>query len=285
MSGVPDVSFFLKSDVSGDEDISNTILRLKDRTPYIAYKMAGGKLYISAPRTGGRGKRNYVRQTKRTNYRRRRPRYMQNRLTVGSHITGFPNSIKTKLVFDSGGIGAAVTTTPFLYQYRSNSVFKPDQTTVGNKAQPRFFDQLAVIYKSYRVLGVKVEINAHGAGAGSNGFLWLHWNSSGVAAYTDSKGLSENSRYIRKTVHYERGTYVKHYLSIASIEGVSRKEVARENDFSALVGESPHAIPNVNVSFQHVNGSDSFTCALNVRLTYYVTFFGREDVVASTDPA
>lgn len=82
---------------------------------------------------------------------------------------GFPDRLSTKLVYadkinlslSSGG--------PNYYSFRMNSLFDPDYTGTGH--QPQWFDQLAAIYRNYRVKGSKITVtfgsNANSTTSGS----------------------------------------------------------------------------------------------------------------------
>jgi len=86
----------------------------------------------------------------RTTYRKGRMGSLK-RLPRSSGDFGFPDRLQTKLRYCD-----VVTLTPTTggrssWAFRMNSLFDPDFTSTGH--QPMWFDQLAAVYKAYRVTG------------------------------------------------------------------------------------------------------------------------------------
>jgi len=67
-----------------------------------------------------------------------------------------PDRFRTKLVYGGGG---QITSGSALVDkiWNINSVFDPDQSGVGH--QPRYFDQLALLYNRYRVLSATFDVS------------------------------------------------------------------------------------------------------------------------------
>lgn len=94
------------------------------------------------------------RMPKKKTYRRRKRANPVVRLTKFPS-TGLPSSvlIKHKYFYTNSPTS---TTTAWTNIMRLNSLYDPDATGVGN--QPYYRDQMANLYASYRVYGVKVTI-------------------------------------------------------------------------------------------------------------------------------
>lgn len=90
--------------------------------------------------------------------RRRRRRY---RSKIKKPIAlGFPKRQMVRLKYSdtmqlTPGLASAAE-----YTYRCNSLFDPDSTGVGH--QPRTFDQWALLYNKYTVIGSKITIKPYG---------------------------------------------------------------------------------------------------------------------------
>lgn len=67
---------------------------------------------------------------------------------------GFPDRLKTKLIYADVVQLQASAGNPGIWQFRMNSLFDPDLTGTGH--QPQWFDQLAAVYARYRVNFAKI---------------------------------------------------------------------------------------------------------------------------------
>lgn len=107
------------------------------------------------------GRRPSVRASK--NVARRRNTYQPYDTSKGTnpsnHVTvrgiGFPDTLSTTLVYADSFLLASSAGTPCPYKvYNLASVYDPDAAIGGG--QPTYFDQLAVIYGRYKVVGAKI---------------------------------------------------------------------------------------------------------------------------------
>ena len=98
------------------------------------------------------------RNQKRKNYRRKRPISKAPLLSLGPT---FPNGIVAKHKYtDQLTLSASYVNTDIpataLQSFRSASLFDPDRTNTGH--QPLFYDEMALVYNQYRVIGAKMRL-------------------------------------------------------------------------------------------------------------------------------
>jgi len=84
--------------------------------------------------------------------------------TRGSLQTVFPDKFVTKLVSYAELVPNWAATAAITYRYLATSVFAPDPTSA--MAQPQYFDQLALIYASYRVHRSRITVRVASGVAG-----------------------------------------------------------------------------------------------------------------------
>ena len=80
----------------------------------------------------------------------------------------WPTCLPVRLRFDDYRVLTAASNKS-TYTYCLNSLYDPDATGTG--LQPEGFDQLKTLYGRYRVVAVKVSVEAEGNGANTNGML------------------------------------------------------------------------------------------------------------------
>lgn len=79
--------------------------------------------------------------------------YNRNQVVLGK---GFPKVMNTTHTFFENVQMTATSGVPAFYRFSANGMFDPNITSVGT--QPLFFDQLAVLYDHYTVIGSKITV-------------------------------------------------------------------------------------------------------------------------------
>jgi len=223
-------------------------------------------------------KRKVMRKAKaKRRYRAKRRNYSSAKRVVanfGQNIV-FPRQYRCKLKYsdviqiDSGLLSRDRV-------FGMNNLFDPDFT--GSGTQPRYFDQLSILYAQYRVLGCKVRARYMPNDATTPG--QTHY--MGVLFSNDSTSLNSTEynnfaeKPFAKTVInniYGRRSDIKHYASIAKIAGVNSAVVKNDDTYASLVNASPTRPTYVHVVCGTLNqASTAINGQLVIDITYYAQF-------------
>lgn len=97
-------------------------------------------------------------KAKATPYKKRTASNRLGRVTgLTRNDFGFPDRLSTKLVYGDGIRVNLVSGATNYWTFRLNSLFDPDYTGAGH--QPQWFDQMAAVYRNYRVKGAKITVD------------------------------------------------------------------------------------------------------------------------------
>jgi hypothetical protein len=182
----------------------------------------------------------------------------------GFRSTYIPDVTSLKFVYSDYRVLVA-TSNQAEYVYRAMSLFDPDFTGTGE--QPDGFDLWKTLYQNYRVVAVKVEVQAQ-----SNGTAAVN-NLLAVAVMPDSAALNSAQEVagLRKSQStlFNNATIgrVKRTYHISELYGVSDVTVLSESNFGALISANP-----VNNQFIHVaveSNASAGESMIWVKLTYY----------------
>lgn len=162
--------------------------------------------------------------------------------------------------------------------FRANQLYDPDFTGTGH--QPRFFDQLAAIYRVYRVMGSKIRVQyvpTTPATTSQNVSLFVI-PSSTVTSLSDSEYRDLSELPLSKTRFanfYNTQLTINHYMSTALAQGVQSNVVKTADDY---IGTVDGVVTPTKENFWHVglslvNESNSVIDGyLTVDIEYYVNF-------------
>ena len=198
-------------------------------------------LYISikmAPRKNKRGRKNKVKR------KQNKPRM----LSLGPT---YPNSLIAKHTmnyqFDLQQVYNSTTLdSTCLKGFRLNSLYDPDvSVAAGSGHQPRFFDEMAVIYTTYRVIGCKVTLKFINL---SNEPVYLH-------TVVGNQQLSDSTGWTNTTIREVKGckSQIVHSLNTGpssiktmvigyspeKVEGKSKAVIRGDPTFEALSSQNP----------------------------------------------
>jgi hypothetical protein len=183
---------------------------------------------------------------------------------IGFKSSMAPDEVSLKFIYsDYRVITAAVNQADYIY--RANSVFDPDVTGVGG--QPDGFDQWKALYGIYRVVACKVEVQAMGNGANTNGLC--------VVAFSDSSGSFSSAEEVAGLRHSVAATYsqttaakVSILRHISSLQGCSDESILANPEQAALVTANPNSAQYVHVALETGN-SATVPTMIWTKLTYY----------------
>lgn len=215
---------------------------------------------------------------------------LPNYVTKGSSTTRamhidrvpFPSKKMVKLPYNDVVTLTTVVGTgyPGAHTFNMSSIFDPNTTGTGH--QPLYTDQLAAIYKRYRILGVAYKVTFFNHDTASNYLV-------GVMATTDTGfypsalpavQLGEKRGAIIKNYSSETGKLVlKGYVPIAKLFGVSKSTILQENDYSAPFTSNP-----TKYAYLIVYAADASAASGSIKAQVELNYYGmvEEPVVVST---
>lgn len=221
---------------------------------------------------------------KTTRPRRRRRKFTRRRKARVRRpiLSGFPSRKLVKLRYvDTGLVLDAASGSMAQDIYRANSVFDPYQPIGGH--QPMGFDQWALIYNKYTVLGAKMTmeyspLSTSNVVPGRMGIL-LSSDTTGVSHYTsinnllESKLTGSNYKEIGATINMYSGNRVKVSKTFSAKKFFGKVNVidgsANSADVTANPGNEAFFIPWVSaIASAQDPGALNFT----IRIDYIVMF-------------
>lgn len=161
--------------------------------------------------------------------------------------------------------------------YRGNSLFDPDLTGTGH--QPYFFDQWSTFYGYYTVLGaaVKATYVATGSTVSTCNCRYYLVFDDNSAAYTNASNAlsSPYSRSAFSNINGESVRTLGMYINSDKIFGLKKNGVQFDSDYSAAVSANPSFQWFIHVGQQPMDESANNAIFVEVEITYYVKFDGR----------
>lgn len=206
-------------------------------------------------------------------YKKKRGTFKKKRRTFKKKLPmmkGIPNRLFAKLNYVESTTDSVAAASTKYYQYHS-SLFDPYYGVGGHQCM--YFDQYAAMYRFYTVYAIGYDIHIQTLTSTSdNAIIATYSNSDGTVYNTVSSMLE------RKTSKYAffGGNYssrrLKGYISVAGTYGLSKKAIASDDKFSAIVSSDPVNTAKLMVHVYN-NSATTITYQYVVRLTYYCKFY------------
>lgn len=197
---------------------------------------------------------------------KRKPKVTRNlnMVTLGE---GFPKMIKIAHKYhqymnliSTGGVLA-------YNRFSCNSLFKPDQTGAGTQ-QPMFFDQMALLYQHYHVVGSKINVTFLPSAAGSNPLVCGIYVDDDTTALSSDYGLlieQSNSNYLTTSFNNSTGRHLSHKWSAKKFFG---KGLLSNTDLEGTPIASPIEQSFFYVYQQPVDQTSTVGCWIEVTIEY-----------------
>lgn len=156
--------------------------------------------------------------------------------------------------------------------------------------QPLYFDQYSTMYQRYRVYGMRVLVKAAVATSTSNLFMptlvICPYIGNPSWGYDIDVIASQKGSVMKIMTPAQGQTYFKHYYSVATVAGVTKRTVAEDDQYAAKTsGAAADVKPlqecNVGVYLQNRDGTASITYTLEIQQVFYVKFFQNVNPAAS----
>lgn len=189
-----------------------------------------------------------------------------------------PDRMLTKLRYSEQVDFPALTRGALAYGQYRNSLFDPDVTYTGH--QQLWRDQMATLYKTYRVLGIKYKftfINQNQP-AGLAGAIR---HSSDATAEISPNTLRErnNSRTFIVGPNTSDPVVVKGYMPVGKPHGLSKRDFMADEDFEALFTANPVKQTYLEMYLTPLGPTAIANCVVD--LVYYVLLTDRINVTGS----
>jgi len=181
---------------------------------------------------------------------------------------------QVSLASNASGLAAA----PWFFNM--NGMYDPDQTGTGH--QPYGFDQYAALYSLYTVTHVSINIAFHGIGTSNVVGVWrMQHSQSGGTPFTglsaqDFMEVPQGGGVICNNSNGgENVTQVKlGKISIATMEGLTEKDIQGDNPYQAVVTANPIRTPRIGLGVCGTTGV-AVSGLATITLLYHVRWSGR----------
>lgn len=162
--------------------------------------------------------------------------------------------------------------------YRLNSLFDPDETGVGH--QPYGFDQVATLYKRYKVNGCLVEVtwndpNQDGIAVGMmmtppssvTTLAGLGFDAANEKPFTTTRSINNSG---------SQKIYMKTYIPISKACGITKAQFSNDLDsYTALVGTNPALSPRIRLACCSPAAGVGGNVQAQIKMTFYCSFWDR----------
>jgi len=163
----------------------------------------------------------------------------------------------TRLKYSESFSLTYVSGIPNEYQFRLNSIFDPNYTGAGH--QPLGHDQLATIYGRYRVFGCSYKLTIVPNNSTVEAITVVPTNS--VTTFSTYDDAVEQRASKSLTTHVQDTCYLRGYISLPSVTGVTKTQYKTDDRFQALFNTSPTEVIQL-----HIAGLSSSSTTKNYRI-------------------
>lgn len=164
-----------------------------------------------------------------------------------------------------------------MHEYKLNSLYDPDATGTGG--QPYQFDQLAAIYRGYRVYGAKIVVTFTNPTAdGMYVGIFLKPSSEGFTTSAKTlEYLREIGRSKTRPINNSGSQIVRfsEYIPVATVFSLPKKEIAIDASFAAPINADPLNTVRLQVYCLHTEFQEYPTVNFDISITFYAKMFDR----------
>lgn len=214
-------------------------------------------------------------------YTKRRPR--KNAVTTrvryarGLYKAGVSQSQMMKLRFVLTPINVNASTSTFVStQYRLNSPYDPTYAIGGG--QPKWYDEMALMYKNYIVYGCKVTLRGSTDTANLSTAIVAMWLTDSPISTTIADGLSKGDTTYRLIDNDKSMFSMSRYYSMPRTLGMSRNQYNNSSQTWSTTNANPALQKLVNIGVASWNGASTCAVSYAIDMTYYVKFYNRQNV-------
>lgn len=195
---------------------------------------------------------------------KRKPRARKAQVNVNRALTPFAQRYITKMKYSQT---FTLSSLNFIQQFNLNSLWDPDRTGLGH--QPHGFDELAALYRRYRVINCSYAVNA---ASGSAIRLVAHPTNATPSVLSISD-VCERPR-AKWVIQHPGGSTatLKGNCYLPSLEGRTKAQYMADDRYQAEVTTSPLELALLSIYGKALDdGSVDIACVITLNFT--VEFF------------
>lgn len=174
--------------------------------------------------------------------------------------------------------------------FRLNSLYDPNFTTLGTlpSHQPRGFDQMSVLYATYVVYAVTVNVTVIGTGttvSDNDGFVVGNFRGWSTGYSLPNKYLWEVAENPNNFVIRGQGQGAdkgqiswQQKVYVADISGMPRSEIFNNSDFYGQTSANPAQTPFFSIAAGSASGTTGQEMKVMVAFEFHTKWFNRVNV-------
>lgn len=220
-------------------------------------------------------RRTYRKRKGRRTYRRRR---RANNTNIQGFVSGMPKVRRARLRYADQIDLTSTAGSIDVFKMRANSVFDPNESGVGH--QPMGFDQWALLYNHYVVVGAKISIAALASGSVTSAVCGVYLADDSSVPYSVPEGYIESKKGPYRNINIQRNAVkmtsnfsAKKFFNITDI----KDNVVR---IGADVGSNPTEPAVFHLWYHDYQGSTT-TQTFQITVDYIVEFSEPKDLSQS----
>lgn len=160
---------------------------------------------------------------------------------------------------------------------RLNSLYDPDFTGAGH--QPRYFDQMAAMYRKYIVYGALIELTFTDPSAdGIEVAALIQPSAESLSMTGKSVGyFNEMPQAVVRPLNNTGNqlTKIRQYLPLHILDGISKVRLMNDPNYSATTTDNPALSPWLRFSVGSYSGTSGVTVRAQLKITYYCKLYDR----------
>lgn len=163
--------------------------------------------------------------------------------------------------------------------FRLNSIYDPDYTGSGH--QPYGYDQMALLYKQYKVIGAMIEIdfmNPDQDGLLCGACIVMPQDSfSTTSAARDTLNEKPMCYTVNLNDSGKQRYKIKQYFPMHTLLGVTKEQfrVHLGVPYTAIFGTNPQDSPRLAVNVASIANATNAACTCRTTITYYTQVYER----------
>lgn len=233
-------------------------------------------------RKGGRryGKKRYSRSAKRSKYNKR---YSKPSIETLHRGTLVPDRYFCRLRYSQTVDYRPTVASPTARQvFRANSLYDPDQSGIGG--QPLGFDQLMSLYTYYRVYASSIKVQIMSLSTASSDFIKFSLYPTNISSLDNPTDIASEQPYSKNIFNSTANAgmnWLSNFMTTKRFLGL--KDITQIDALAGTSGTNPSTQWYWVLDYGTVGGVNNINPGyFNVNITFYVEFYGRVDLTASS---
>lgn len=171
-------------------------------------------------------------------------------------------------------------TTPVASKTYRSSMYDPDLTNIGHK--PLWTDQLATLFKNYRIHGMKYRLNACNDQGSRLVFLAVQESDTTAETLPNMNNILERRNARRFLIgSNDKPARIKGYMPTGRPWGLTKQGMKADEDFEALFGTNPVKVSHLNLYAATNYPGATVTVTVEINLEIVVECFRRQQIGGS----